>query len=85
MQKGVAELGEFQKGAASMTEGMEPDVLRRTFIYMTSLQAGREMAENTQEFVKNIKCHKADEEELQEGASEDQISSNQRDTAPCKT
>lgn len=32
------------------------------------------MAENMQEFVKNIKCHKEDEEELQEeGTSEDQI------------
>lgn len=53
---------------------------------MTSLQAGREMAENIQKFVKNIKCHREDEEELQEeDASEDQISSNQRDTASCKT
>jgi len=53
---------------------------------MTSLQAVRERAENIQEFVKNIKCHREDEEELQEeGASEDQIRSNQRDTASCVT
>lgn len=53
---------------------------------MTSFQAGREMAEIIQEFVKYIKCHREDEEELQEeGASEDLISSNQRDTASCKT
>lgn len=57
-----------------MTEGMEPDMVWRMFIYMISLQAGRKMAENMQEFVKNIKCHKEDEEELQEeGTSEDQI------------
>lgn len=69
-----------------MAEDTEPDVLWRTLIYMTSLQAGREMAENIQKFVKNIKCHREDEEEVQEeDASEDQISSNQRDTASCKT
>lgn len=55
-----------------MTEGVEPDMVWRMFIYMISLQAGRKMAENMQEFVKNIKCHKEDEEELQEeGTSED--------------
>lgn len=54
---------------------------------MTSLQAGREMAENIQKFVlKKKKIHREDEEELQEeGASEDQINLKQRDTASCKS
>lgn len=47
-----------------MAEGMEPDVLWRTFIYMTSLQTGRDGREYIEELVKITKCQKEGEGEL---------------------